>query len=284
MQAVNVAPLKIVKKNRRKGLVSSVPLVLPPSPPPSPPLFTCTSDSSPISLPQSALAFTAEWDLGQKTFVLTPLDSPSSRTAASPSRINAIPVNVEDDLRPISIALSTPSLYSPSILSRHPDLPVLQHSPSPRSEVPIIDLTIEEDADYSPSCVGTPVSSIFDREPGYSHSRNFSQSTAASSMFELHSMHEKDSEDATTDDAPEGMSLPSGEDADEDGEHLRTDSIRAQIRCVKQGSWRSPRSDAQAYRQETVQEASAQRLRKPLPDLPYIIPSDRFDRVSHFPD
>lgn len=278
MQAVNVAPLNI-KKNRRKGIASGIQLVLPPSAPASPLWSAGVSSPSTLSTPQSALAFTAEWDLTQKTFVITPLDSPSPQSAGSPRSVgNSVPTNVEEDLRSTSPTLSSPSVYTPSVLIPHPDLPALQHPSLPRTKVSVIDLTTDQDEDYSPSCAGTPVSSIFDREICYSHSRNVSQSTTASSMY---SRYEKGSEhSAGEDDLEASPRRSSEEDNDELGAASGMNLEQDQLWTAEQDSWVSPGTDVQLLRQETGPESSLQRLRKPLPDLPCDTSSNYFDRVS----
>lgn len=174
-QAVSVAPLNIkkkVKKIRRRGLVSGVQLELPPSPQPSP------------SPPQTAITFTAEWDLAENSFVFTPFDSSYPRSSVSPHFVpNPIPVDVEDGTLPYSPALSTPSVYSQSMLSpHHPQLPFIQTT---WSEQETTTETVSVEPSQTPgSSPGTPLSTIFDEESLYSHGRKLSQSTAASSIMD----------------------------------------------------------------------------------------------------
>lgn len=153
--------------------MSGVHLVLPPSPQPS---------SSP---PQTAIAFTAEWDLTENTFIFTPFDSLYPRSAMSHHFASSpIPVNVDEEPFPYSPALSSPSVYSQSMASpRHPGLPGIQTVWEDKKDV-VEDVSF--DSSRTPgSCNSspcTPVSAIFDRESLYSHARNLSQSTTASSV------------------------------------------------------------------------------------------------------
>ena len=200
VQAANVAPLNI-KKIRRRALTnaSSIDLGLPPSP--LPPVSSGSEASSSASPPPTGFTFTAEWDLTKKSFIFTPLrDAHSPMSSASPrsarSAATGVPVNVDDELLSNS-TLASPSLYSPSVLSPHPDLSTVS-SPVTDSEsaeaAPTTAPSAENREECSPSPVGTPVSSIFDRDSLYSsHKRHHSRSSAASSVISLVDM-ELDSE------------------------------------------------------------------------------------------
>ena len=136
---VDVAPLN-VKKMRRRGFSTSLRLVLPPSPLPLPrsplgkssflatpatPLIPPRSPSglSHTSTPQTALTFTAEWDLTQRTFVFTPFQSSYSPSAISPLHAGSpVPDDVANEIVVVSPAetsvtspfspLDSPSVYS----------------------------------------------------------------------------------------------------------------------------------------------------------------------------
>lgn len=188
MQAANVAPLNI-KKIRRRALTnaSSIDLGLPPSP--LPPISNGSEASTSASPPPTGFTFTAEWDLTKKSFVFTPLrDAHSPMSSASPRSVRSpVPVNVDDELLSQS-TLASPSLYSPSVLSPHPELSTVSSPVSDASDAEAAPATAPpaDDHECSPSPVGTPVSSIFDRDSLYSsHQRHRSRSSAASSVISL---------------------------------------------------------------------------------------------------
>lgn len=193
------APLN-VKKARRRGLVSGVHLVLPPSPLPLTSSNLAVPTPRTSSTPGTALTFTAEWDLTQKTFVFTPFESDTPSSAGTPMFIlSPVPVNVDhadDDSLPRSPAPSTPSLYAPSRSSMQ-----VLISPAParvrRSWTEGLVVVTDAPAESRPSRLhdsspasepSTPVSPIFDSPPPppkHAHARSASQSTAASSVTDL---------------------------------------------------------------------------------------------------
>lgn len=150
---------------RRRGFSTSLRLVLPPSPlpPPRSPLgipSLSSSPSSPLppprspfglsttSTPQTALTFTAEWDLTQRTFVFTPFQSTYSPSIISPMpSVSPVPDDVPSEVVPES--------------QSNPD--VNKKFPPPASPTSPLD---------SPSIYSPSVSSVF------SHHRNGSQSTS----------------------------------------------------------------------------------------------------------
>ncbi|KAJ3550296.1 hypothetical protein NM688_g5093 [Phlebia brevispora] len=274
VQAVNVAPLNI-KKIRRRALVSGVHLALPPSPRP----YVEASGSSASSTPHSALTFTAEWDLTQKAFVITPLEpSYPQSTTSSHFASSPVPINVDEDSLPISPSFSVPSVYSPSFLNPHPDLPSsLQQVSFERDKVSVIDLTTDDEAEYSPSSVCTPVSSIFDRELVYSHGRNLSQSTTASSIYTGELDDEKPYEEARPD-SDEEREPPSPIAKDERYlARLRGENLE----LSEQRLWRSdaPVScpDIEHQRQQVFPPCP----RRPLPDVPRC--TSDFYSIESFP-
>ncbi|KAL4249172.1 hypothetical protein ABKN59_007271 [Abortiporus biennis] len=90
-----------IKKLRRRALTRKITLVLPPSPlpaPRSPHLSPPALSPSPASTPQTALTFTADWDLQDNTFVFTPFETshPLSAFSSSPTTKRS---PVPDDVR-----------------------------------------------------------------------------------------------------------------------------------------------------------------------------------------
>ncbi len=276
MQAINVAPLNI-KKIRRRGLVSGVHLTLPPSP-----LPTGSPKHSP---PETALTFTAEWDLTENTFVFTPFESsyPPSSVSSQFSR-SPVPVNVDEDTVSRSASLISPSVYS-SMLSPHPAF-----TPSRPSYVgddrmaPNRPESIKGN-DSAASSHGTPVSSIFDRNSMYSHSRQLSQSTVASSVLEDPSKcgQATSSVPITRETALHTFkqelhrAVPEPDDkSDFDRgvvDEMDQDLLMAPMHAFEKTLWESTESDAQAIRRSVVGQVAtvfpnATRRERPLPDVP----------------
>ncbi|KAI0077207.1 hypothetical protein K474DRAFT_1643653 [Panus rudis PR-1116 ss-1] len=174
-KANNVAPLDI-KKIRRRGLRTGVQLVLPPSPLPLPrsPLAISprTPKSSASNTPQTALTFTAEWDLTQKTFVFTPTPFESTY---SPSQISprCILSPVPDD-----VGLETLSVMDKPSMNGDQETQSLR-SPQSRPSSPA-------------SSVSSKCSEIFDSDAdGIYHARKMSSaSTAPSSASPLSAKQE----------------------------------------------------------------------------------------------
>jgi len=85
--AAPVAPLNI-KKIRRRGLLSGIPLTLPTSPLPV---------TTPGLTPQTSLTFTAEWDSAHKGFLFTPLttEPPSAFSPRAP--VGPVPDDIEEE-------------------------------------------------------------------------------------------------------------------------------------------------------------------------------------------
>ncbi|KAI0937739.1 hypothetical protein AcW1_003817 [Taiwanofungus camphoratus] len=110
-----VAPLNI-KKIRRRGLLSGVHLVLPPSP---------LSPPTPGLTPQTSLTFTAEWDSTQEEFMFTPLENELPTSALSPhAPTSPVPEDFDGelDMTPSSTAPCPGSpCSSTSSGSSHPD-------------------------------------------------------------------------------------------------------------------------------------------------------------------
>ncbi|EKM53602.1 uncharacterized protein PHACADRAFT_260041 [Phanerochaete carnosa HHB-10118-sp] len=190
----DIAPLNI-KKIRRRGLVSGIHLVLPPSPLPLA-SSTLVPPSQPSSTPGTALTFTAEWDLTQKTFVFTPYESEYPTSADGPRfLLSPVPVNVEEDPLARGTAPSTPAPYTPSSV-RGMISPAPASAPIRRSwSGDLITVTDELDTfdnrNTPSSGPNTPVSPLFDSPPRppkrHCRERNDSQSTAASSITDLSS-------------------------------------------------------------------------------------------------
>lgn len=193
-KAAHVAPLNI-KKIRRRGFmngVEAVQLHLPPSPLPpvrsplgvsqvtTPPSQTSLTFNLPPATPtpQTALTFTAEWDLTQRTFVFTPFETAFSSPPMvfTPRSAGSTYSPIPDDVKSIiTVAGSRPG--SPAVIAFAPEEhTIVRHALS--IQVPAIDVTDVEVVPPSPSSsVDTPLSEIFDERPCLSHSRKSSQTT-----------------------------------------------------------------------------------------------------------
>ncbi|KAK7691317.1 hypothetical protein QCA50_004711 [Cerrena zonata] len=162
VKKVNIEPLHIhkksgvtpldIKKIRRRGLPTGVQLILPPSPLP-PPRSPLGLPPLSASTPQTALTFTAEFDLGHGGFIFTPFQTSYPSTATSP---NFIVSPVPDD-----VGLETMSVAD----THHVDI---ANPPSPASS----------------TGSNSPCSEIFDIDSIY-QSRKMSSSTAPSSAEPL---------------------------------------------------------------------------------------------------
>ncbi|KAH8103549.1 hypothetical protein BXZ70DRAFT_1005948 [Cristinia sonorae] len=96
IRKANVAPLDI-KKIRRRGFMTGVQLDLPKTPQPAPRSPLIISTTAPMSPPlDTALTFTAEWDLTQRAFVFTPFEAayPLSAASSHPT-VSPIPDDVQ---------------------------------------------------------------------------------------------------------------------------------------------------------------------------------------------
>lgn len=299
--AADTAPLNI-KKIRRRGLVSGVHLVLPPSPLPlassnlAPPLHTS-------STPGSALTFTAEWDLTHNTFVFTPFESDHPQSTDSPRfLLSPVPINVEDDPFARGTAPSTPSPYTPSsirgIISPVPASAPIRHSWS--EEVIIVtDETDMPDPSGSnttaSSAPSTPVSPIFDSPLStkrYSHGRKSSQSTVASSVTDL-SLPEAEKPPALPpkDDGAlyafekelhcvVSPGIESGDFSEECYEGLDQDLLLAPMDVFERMLWEATLPERQRTRRKAKAKLHGTVQRRPPFDVPRNTPSSAFSLYS----
>lgn len=163
------------------------------------------------------------------------------------------------------------------------------------STLSVVDLAIgDTQAEHSPSSAGTPVSSIFDRESIYSHGRNLSQSTAASSVLDFELKQETPSSPVGHDGVLHAFeeelrrTVPSAqEELDLQSElytKLDRDLLLAPTNAFERTLWETTESDAQGVRPDDESRSCdmSARLRKPLPDVPRSASSVYSMEVSAF--
>ena len=259
--------------------------------PPSPlPLGSTLAVPTPrtASTPGTALTFTAEWDLTQKTFVFTPFESEHPQSSSSPRFVlSPVPVSVEEDYFPRSPpAPATPSVYSTYASSRSSMQAMISPTAFRRSWSG--DIAVVTDGptpsglgDSSSSEPSTPVSPIFDSPDTFSHGRKLSHSTAASSVTDL-SLPDAEK--------PAASSHAGAEDDDYDGDvlhicdqelhraappefsttymELDRDLVLAPMDVFERTLWEATLPDARAMRRATKKQAPLTPQRKPLADVP----------------
>lgn len=249
----NTAPLNI-KKIRRRGLISGAHLALPPSPLPLP-VFT---PSQPSSTPQTSFTFTAEFDGRQNTFVFTPFESDTPRSTFSTSSkflLSPVPLNVDENTSlPNSPAPSTSSPGNSSVFALAPRSAALPYRKTwIEDDAPLpsdASASDSEGSDDSPrSDPSTPVSDLFDAAPHSAHRRNFSGSTAASSMVDLSSQTQQSASASLprrSREWPE-LELPSsvgGSDLGHGFDDLDKDILNSPMKAYAREMWQSTEVDA----------------------------------------
>ncbi|KIP08651.1 hypothetical protein PHLGIDRAFT_117033 [Phlebiopsis gigantea 11061_1 CR5-6] len=280
----DTAPLN-VKKIRRRGLVSGVHLVLPPSPLPLGSTLAVPTPRT-ASTPGTALTFTAEWDLTQKTFVFTPFESEHPQSSISPKFVlSPVPDNVEDDYFPRSPpAPTTPSVYSTYAPSRSSMQALISPAAFRRSWSG--DIAVVTDGptpsglgDASSSEPSTPVSAIFDSPDAFSHGRKLSHSTAASSVTDL-SLPDAEKPAPPSQAGDDGadnvvyifdQALHRAAPAPELSETYREldrDLVVAPMDVFEQTLWEATLPDVRAMRRATKKQPPLTPQRRPLVDAP----------------
>lgn len=287
----SVAPLNI-KKARRRGIVSNTPLlILPPSP-------DCDVDSPVLGKlphghsPQTALTFTAEWDLTRMAFVLTPYDAYYPLSADTPfSASTQLPYT------PFAVTPISPNMPHPS--SPIPDVPdVVEHL---RSDSLHAELRDQADARSSTQVMaGTPFlyedsvysSDSSDVDSLLSGDRR-SRSTAFSSIYEEPSPKTQRCTSSFSQQITlnqfgldlQGYFQKTCSDAFDESllGDLDEDVLRSPLGAFEQLCWQTTEERSTPGEYKTLARRGTMRRNKPLPNIPsgkVLPPSDEASKIQ----